>query len=230
MSTNETAAIDAGGTANRATGATANAPGRNPETEHGRRLAQVIADNRWHRVITLIVVSAVGMLAGKLFFQSEIVVVVPPNADARLEYQRSQADEGAFSAWAMYFATLLGNVSPANAEFVAKTVGDSLAPAIYQNVMKAISAQVNNIKLDNLTLTYVADKVRVDVNKKCAWVTGWLTTTNARGQAQREQRTYEFYFSVQNYRPMLVGMQAYTGEPKPDGSPPAKAVAQNTPQ
>lgn len=148
-----------------------------------------------------------------LVFRSQIITIVPSNVMTKATYTATSADEGALSSWGLYLATLMGNVTPSNADFTAETIGHLLSPGIYKDVMAGIENQVKHIKEDQLTLSYAAAEVKCNTSKNVVYVDGWLTSTDSHGTSTKEERTYEIYFSVANYQPVVVGLTSYTGKP-----------------
>ncbi|AGG89107.1 TraE protein [Rhodanobacter denitrificans] len=178
-----------------------------------RRFSGLHQDNRALRlaVVASLLVNVVLVIG--FVFRTQIVTIVPSNVMTKATYTANSADEGALSSWGLYLATLLGNVTPANADFTADSVGHLLAPGIYKDVMSGISDQVAKIKTGQLTLQFEPAAVKFDVTKSVVYVDGWLSTTDAHGTSQREERTYEIYFDVVNYQPRVVGLTSYLGKP-----------------
>lgn len=178
------------------------------------RWTEYAANNRSLRVITLGLALANVILVGMLAFRSEIVTINPPDPQGVIQYSKSKASDDALTSWGLYLATLIGNVSPSNAEFVSNSVAKILDPSIYQEVMLSISKQTKLIQEDQLSLHFEPADVKFNARDNVVYVTGWLTTKDSHGTASREQRTYELWWKVTNYQPRLTGMKAYPGTAK----------------
>lgn len=179
-----------------------------------QRWTEYAANNRALRALVLGLGLANLILLFLLAFRSEIVTINPPNAKGLITYSKTTASEDALTSWGLYVATLLGNVSPKNAEFVGNSIGNILAPSIYQDVMGSIAAQTKSITQDQLTLSFTPGEVKFDGNNNAVYVVGWLTTQDSHGTTNRVQRTYEMWWSVTDYQPRLVGLNAYEGGAK----------------
>lgn len=177
-------------------------------------LSGVWQDNRTLRLALLFLLITNLGLGYALVFKSQIVTIVPSNVMTKSTYSASGADSNALTSWGLYISTLIGNATPANADFVANTMGALLAPSIYHTVMDGIAAQVATIKNDQLTLRFDPAQVKFSSAKNAVYVSGWQTTTDAHGSQQRKERTYEIYFDVVNYQPRVIGLTAYDGEPR----------------
>lgn len=178
------------------------------------RWSEYAANNRALRAITLGQQLAILVLVCLLIFRHEIVTISPPDPRGLIQYGKSQASEDALTSWGLYLATLLGNVSPNNAEFVSNSVGQVLDPSIYQDVMQSVAAQTKRIQDDQLSLSFQPANIKFDAANRIVYVTGWLATRDAHGTAQKTQRTYELWWTVSNYQPRLTGMKAYEGDPQ----------------
>lgn len=148
-----------------------------------------------------------------LAFRHQIIVIVPSNQMVKATYTSNSADEGALSSWGLYLVTLLGNVTPSNADFVANSVGHLLAPNVYKDVMGGIADLVKHVKEDQLTTKFDPAIVKCDANKGVVWINGWMTTYDAHGTSSRQEVTYEIYFDVVNYQPRVIGFNHYEGKP-----------------
>ncbi len=176
-----------------------------------QRWTEYAANNRALRAIVLGLAASNLILVMMVAFRSEIVTINPPDPKGVIAYERSKASEDALTSWGLYVATLLGNVSPKNAQFVSNSVGQILAPDLYQAVMTQIATQVKAIEADQLTLSFTPSEIKFDGNRDAVYVVGWLSTQDAHGTTNRVQRTYEMWWKVVDYQPRLVGLNAYLG-------------------
>ncbi|OJY94429.1 MAG: hypothetical protein BGP25_05410 [Lysobacterales bacterium 63-13] len=176
-----------------------------------QRWTEYAANNRALRTLVLGLITVNVVLVFMLAFRSEIITINPPDPKGIVTYERTRASEDALTSWGLYIATLLGNVSPKNAQFVSNSVGQILAPEIYQDVMRTVAEQAKAIEMDQLTLRFEPAEVKFDPNRNAVYVVGWLSTQDAHGSTNRVQRTYEMWWKVVNYQPRLVGLNAYAG-------------------
>ena len=177
------------------------------------RFSTLHQNNRVLRFAVVVLLLMVLGLAFGLVFRTQIITIVPSNAMVKSTYTATSADESALTSWGLSLATLLGNVTPSNADFVSESIGHMLAPGIYKEVMDGIASQVMKIKTNQLTLKFDPADIKFDQRKTLVFVNGWLTTTDSHGTEQREERTYELYFKVVNYQPVVVGLTSYVGKP-----------------
>jgi len=178
-------------------------------------------ENRVWRIVALGLIMTNLITAGTLALTERTVVLVPPVLDAEAAIGRTRASAELKTGWGLYLAQLLGNVTPANAEFLKTAVAPILDASIYREVMAAIGVQVNELKLDRVALSYEPKEIAYEAQTDKVFVTGTQTSAGPVGQPQKRVRTYEFRFVVRNYRPYLVHIDAYPGTPVTVGSPAA---------
>lgn len=126
------------------------------------RLARFLAtwrgltlENRFHRVALLGLVASNLVSTVALLHAERTVVLVPPGLERPVEVARESASREVKEAWALYLAELLGNVSPANAEFLQRALEPLLAPDLRRAVTEVMAYQVREIQRESVTLTYL---------------------------------------------------------------------------
>jgi len=74
-------------------------------------------ENRLHRLAVLGLIGTNLVIAVALLRAERTVVLVPPVLEGQVSVARANASQEVKEAWALFVAELLGNVSPAGAEF-----------------------------------------------------------------------------------------------------------------
>jgi len=176
----------------------------------------VQAENRWHRLLVLVLV-VTNLLAWVTASRREVAVVLtPPTLNEPVQVARRQADAGYKMTWGLFFAQLLGNVTPGTADLILPALEPLLAPAIYQPVRDAIAEQLAAFTREQLTTRFEPRHSRYDVASDTVYVTGVLITSGVSSTPQRSERTYELQIAVDDYRPRLMRISVNAGPPRPD--------------
>ncbi|MFO1429681.1 MAG: TraE/TraK family type IV conjugative transfer system protein [Candidatus Competibacteraceae bacterium] len=172
------------------------------------------AENRWSRLIILVlaVANLIGWLAAVQ--EDSVVVLVPPELNQPIKVARQQADADFKRTWGLFVATLLGNVTPGNADLIVPGLEPLLAPSIAPKVKLAIAEQLSALRQEEVSLSFSSKAAIYEVSSGKTFITGTLQTTGLSGAPQRSERTYEMEFQVVNYRPQLTFIDAYTGPPR----------------
>lgn len=174
----------------------------------------VQAENKFYRfmLLGLVVTNFVSAIAAMR--ADRTVVLVPPHLNTEVEIARNNAASQLKESWGLYLAELLGNVTPDNTDFIQKAISPLLSSAIYREVINAMTEQANAIRIDNVATSYKPREVLYEPETDKVFVTGELTTYGLNNVAEKNKRTYEFKFDLDNYRPRLTRIDVYRDEPR----------------
>jgi conjugal transfer pilus assembly protein TraE len=168
-------------------------------------------ENRLHRLANPLLALIVLILVLALAVKDRTVVLVPPNLEREGAISSEAATEAVKTSWALYLTTLIGNVTPKSASFLSEALAPNLSPRIYRTVIASVEDQAKQIALEQLTISFHPTLARYESAIDRVIVTGEIVTSGLRGEKQREQRTYEMGFVVQNYRVLLDDLEVYKG-------------------
>lgn len=171
-----------------------------------------LAENRMSRMAIAAQTFIILVLAIGLVNKSSTVVLVPSTLDEKSSVSASSADEQMQTAWGMYLAGLLGNVTPTSSVALKDLVSRHLTSRLYNETREAIDNQVKEIQQEQLTLSFAPTIARMDPKTKHVIVTGELIIRGLRGQERRELRTYEMGFVTRNYNVMLDSLRVMQGK------------------
>lgn len=169
-------------------------------------------ENRFQRVANLGLIGLCVILALLLSAKDTTVVLVPPNLGQQEDVSKRSASVGMIKTWALFAADLLGNVTPDSADFIKNGIGPILMPEIYQNTITAIERQAQEMKRDRVAQRFDSRQIQYEISTRKVFVTGYSTLTGPAGNEKRHTRTYEFMFSVSNYKPMIEHLETYMGD------------------
>lgn len=164
-------------------------------------------------LVGLLVINA--CLAVAAVSRESIVTIVPPALVERAWVDSESASETYTESWALYVASLVGNVTPASAGMIRKAIEPLLDEQIYQDVVNAIESQVAKIRQDRVVLQFEPKKVVREVkNPNNFFVTGRSVMIGPNGKPERSNVTYEVEIVIRNYQPVILNLTTYTGGPK----------------
>lgn len=183
------------------------------QTWRGTRLEN--RAQRWTILALILCNFIVGLVA--LGRGATVSVSVPPGLNESITVSRGDGDLDYQQAWGYFLATLLGNVTPANADVVKKAIEPLLAPAIYRDAVRVLTEQVEAIKRDRVAMRFEARQVKFEVSSGKVFVEGFSVVSGAAGKEERNPRTYEFLIKVKNYRPIIEHIDNYLGTARTSG-------------
>lgn len=171
-------------------------------------------ENLWSRMALAAMAASVLLLTLTVFNQKPAVMVLPPQMSEEGELMHDQATQSFHESWSHHVARTIGNVSPDNAKFVRGAIEPLLAPSIYEETLVVIERQLDEIQRDNVAYTFEPREIVLDSNNMRTYVTGMHFLHQGRDSTQRFNRTYEFEWEFDNYRPMLIHIETYEGGPR----------------
>ncbi|MHB8742090.1 MAG: TraE/TraK family type IV conjugative transfer system protein [Sulfuricaulis sp.] len=156
------------------------------------------------------------------------VVLVPPGLTEKGDITKNDANSAVKEAWGAYIAETLGNVTPQNADFVARNLGSLIDPAVYKKLMSVIGQQAQLIKDEQVTIQFADNAVFYVPSKDIVVVSGEYTMRGMRDEETRKVMTYELGLRVRNYHVALTSLDLYEGPWRPgvDREKEAKEKAQ----
>lgn len=172
-------------------------------------------ENRFQRRSNLILLGINVVLLLVLMGKSHTVVMVPPGLNDQAEIGATRANDEARRAWGLYYATLIGNVTPGNVQLLSNQLAPTLTPALYHRVTQALESQIRQVQTEQITTRFQPKQTYVSAKTGHVYVVGDLITEGVRGNNDRETRTYEFGFVVSNYQVLLDAMDIHKGEVTP---------------
>jgi conjugal transfer pilus assembly protein TraE len=171
-------------------------------------------ENRFSRVIIigLLVVCVITSLAAWRTERS--IILVPPTLNQEVEVTRTSASSEFKESWGLFLAELLGNTTPANADFLKTAIEPLLAPDIYRSVLDAMTDQIKAIKMDRVAISFTPRHVDYEAETNKVFVSGELKSQGPSSKPDIKPRTYEFIIAIKNYRPRLEFIDVYPDAPR----------------
>jgi conjugal transfer pilus assembly protein TraE len=167
------------------------------------------------QLYALILISLCCLLMTFSFINKKaIVTVIPPNLNKEADIGSDFASTSYLEAWALNLSLSLGNVTPTSVSFIKKTVEPVLSPIVYQDVIKALERQVEEIRSNHVTLYFEPRRVLREQTSGKIFVHGQSVLETPTGQRERSERSYEFIIEVLNYLPSLTYIDTYPGPPR----------------
>jgi conjugal transfer pilus assembly protein TraE len=171
-------------------------------------------ENRFSRtvIVGLLVVCVITSLAAWRTERS--IILVPPTLSKEVEVTRTSASSEFKESWGLFLAELLGNTTPANADFLKTAIEPLLAPDIYRTVLDAMTDQIKAIKMDRVAISFTPRHVDYESETNKVFVSGELSSQGPSSKPDLKPRTYEFIIAIKNYRPRLEYIDVYPDAPK----------------
>ena len=177
-------------------------------------LREMARNSATKNIIIAVLLATNSLLAWGWFTATETIVLVPPTLDERVVVSANEASEGYKTAWGVYVAEMMGNITPGNAEFIAEHMDAMFAPQAYRSLSTAIADQLEVIERDRITVRFEPTRVFYEGRTEKVFVTGFFQSSGAGGDGERLNRTFEMRVDMRFGRPWVTHFVAYQGLPR----------------
>ncbi len=148
----------------------------------------------------------------------ERVVLVPPQLDARVTVGMSTASSEYLKSFGLYIATLAGNITPYNVEFLTGILSRHLDSRVYTAVRTKLQAVAADPVFRSSGGASWFEARRLDYEKETSrvFVVGQLNTLSA-GKSSPDQApvVYDLKIEMRDGRPLVTSLDSYEGsEPR----------------
>lgn len=173
-----------------------------------------LAENRWSRIVNVLLIVAVILLAMLAFSTKTVVTIQPYTLTEEAQLTSNSASASYHESWGLFLATFLGNTTPDNSSFIRERIGPLLSPRIYSEVMAVIEEQTQHIRNDRVAIRFEPRYVLYEKESGHTYVNGNSFIKDATTKETREESTYEFRLRIQNYQPTIEFVNLYPGKPR----------------
>lgn len=174
----------------------------------------MVTERNLHRIATPALSIAVLLLVMALVNHKPLVVLLPPKLTEQVRISMDSADEGYKRAWGLFVATMAGNVTPGNAEYMMRNLEGLLSPRVYQALKESLADQVQRVKRESMSIAFQPREVLYEIATDRVFVFGRAVLTGSSGERAEESRTYEFEIDMVNGIPQVTYFDLYSDKPK----------------
>lgn len=168
----------------------------------------------WMVASNTVLVVLLFITMNRAFSEKERIALVPPYLNERVSVGWNSASEGYYKSWGLYFATLIGNITPSNVDFLIDILSTFLDSEIYTSVRpKLIALSKDPIFMKSGGASFFAPgHITYEPETTKVFVPGTMTMTSY-GQGQPEQKNviYEFAIHIKDGMPKISYLDSYEG-------------------
>ena len=168
----------------------------------------------FYRVVILALTCALLLTLVGWLRKENATTLGPPTVTEAMEVSRNKASGSYKKSWGLFTATLLGNLTPGNADFVLKSLEDLFAPETYGDLKRRLASDLDTLKKEQVTVSFEPQLVTYEPATDKVFVAGRSSLEGSGGKADRFTRTYEFCVRQQNGKPIVHRFRTYVGEPR----------------
>ena len=176
-------------------------------------------ENTFHRIVLTILATVLVLQQFQLMNENAAVVLEPPvDLQESAEITQSGASDSYLRGWALFIAQFLGNVTPKNADIVKEGVLPLLGPKVYTSVRESLEQQVIEFRESGMSTSFSIEQIIYEDSTGKYFVVGKQVTRAPAAEPQKTRRVYEVKLKIDNYRPVVTHLSAYSGRPRLEGS------------
>ncbi|MEM2126173.1 MAG: type IV conjugative transfer system protein TraE [Candidatus Methanosuratincola sp.] len=169
-----------------------------------------LAENFFLRVLCLVL--AVGLTCDVLFFRKkDRIVVIPPRVEREFWVDEKGASESYIEQMAVFFATLIGNMSPLNADYNTQVIGRYIDHKSYPTVKTELASQALYFRKNNITQSFFPEGTRINIPEGTAEVVGTVIRYVGSVKISQEKMVVRMKIGVDKYTVKLE--ELYTDYP-----------------
>ena len=150
---------------------------------------------------------------GSLVSTHDRIVVVPPGLSGPTAVDWGKADTEYLKAFGVFYSTLLGTITPRNAEYVADRLTAMTEPAAYAEIRKSILALAKDPSFSSsgATANFVSNQVVYEPETGKVFVLGENQVYAGSGQPKKNPVVYEMDIRIVEGRPVVKSVTNYNG-------------------
>ncbi len=170
-------------------------------------------EGRFLRLTCAVLACTTCFLVVTLASRPTIVTITPWTLNEDAQVTRNDASRSYIESWGFALAELLGNVTPANVDFISDRIRPLLSPRIYHATLEGLIANAKQLQEERITMRFEPRRVTYEKTTGKVFVNGYsfVRLGSAFETERREERTYEFGIRIANYAPMIVSIDTYEG-------------------
>jgi conjugal transfer pilus assembly protein TraE len=170
-------------------------------------------ENKLLRIVVpllILVIFSMGMWMANI---NQTVVIIPPNMPKEAVVSINSANRDYKKAYAMFAASMIGNVDKKSAAVTNKGIIDLLDVSIKSSFEAILADQLSAIKKNNLRISFSPTSMAYEPETDKVFVTGNRVLYGT-GGSKSENRTFEFIIEIKNYMPVITHIDVYKGAAK----------------
>lgn len=165
--------------------------------------------------IACVITSSISLFSAYAALTShERIVIVPPGITTKTSVGWADADATYYKSFGMFVATLIGNITPANVEFVSKSLSGFMDSSVYTDVRKKMIALAASREFrETASATkFVPTAIAFEPDTHKVFVAGQMAVLTAQDTTKAsDDLTYEMVIKISEGRPIVTAISSYPG-------------------
>lgn len=168
----------------------------------------------WLAISNTVLVMLLLMAMNAMFSTKERVTLVPPYLNEQVSVGWNSASESYYKSFGLYFATLVGNITPSNVDFIIEILSTFLDPEIYTSVKPKLIALSKDpiFRESGGASVFSPGHITYEPETSKVFVSGIMTMTSyAKSQPELKNVVYETAIHIKDGKPRINHLDSYEG-------------------
>ncbi len=177
-------------------------------------IGDMSSENNYLR--TLVVGQTIALILAFIFLggKETIITQQPNNLTNEISVSSNSANQPYKERWALSFAELIGNLTPANLDFVKSGIEGYFSPELFQQVKVGLEEQSELLKHEQATVTFTPKSIIYEPSTDKVYINGDQEVRTFGVEPKRKNWSMEFGIKIVNYLPVVTWFDAYSGPPR----------------
>ena len=166
------------------------------------------------KLLSIIIMQTIALLVlAFLYITTETeTIIVPAQVSGEMVIGEGKANEEYQKRFAYSVASLIGNVSPRNIDFVLENIEKMLSPNLRSIILPSLKNEANVMKVRGYEQDYVVKDMIWSTKADMVYVWGEKTTRGGK-EVSNDDFTYEIRLKPIDGFPRIVHLKGYKGVP-----------------
>lgn len=144
----------------------------------------------------------------------ERIVIVPPGLSGPVALDWGRADAEYIKTFGLFYATLIGTITPRNVEYVADRLSAMTSPTAYPVIRKKLLAlsKDGEFMTSGTAINFISYSIVYEPDRNKVFVTGESRIQAGVGAPKVSLVTYEMDIKIIEGRPVVLLLQNYPGD------------------
>lgn len=144
----------------------------------------------------------------------ERIIIVPPGLSGPVNVDWGKADAEYIKTFGLFYATLIGTITPRNVEYVADRLSAMTSAEAYPVIRKKLLSLSKDVEFmsSGTAINFISYSIIYEPDRGKVFVTGESRIQAGVGAAKASLVTYEMDIRIIEGRPVVLLLQNYPGD------------------
>lgn len=182
-------------------------------TDHSNNIVSLKRSNSILAIACVVMALTIAMMSISNASKHERIIVVPPGLSGPVEIDWGGASAEYIKTFGIFYATLLGTISPKNVNYVADRLASMTSVSAYSVIRMRLLSLAKDPQFVNSgsSVNFVSNEVVYEPERKKVFVVGESRVQSGYGNVKVSPVVYEMDIDMIEGRPVVMLLENYEG-------------------